>query len=74
MLFRSEVKKGSCFTLRSMAQKIVEEESFDRLEISNVTKSDLIRTLLWSGPEAKVLSPENVRIEIEESLARLVTR
>jgi len=57
-----------------MAQKIVEEESFDRLEISNVSKSDLIRTVLWSGPEAKVLSPENVRIEIEESLARLAAR
>ena len=69
-----EVKKGSCFSLRSMAQKIVEAESFDRLEISNVSKSDLIRTVLWSGPEAKVLSPQNVRNEIEESLARLATR
>ena len=57
-----------------MAQKIVEAESFDRLEISNVSKSDLIRTVLWSGPEAKVLSPANVRVEIEESLVRLAAR
>mgnify|MGYP006270665755 CR=1 FL=1 len=69
-----EVKKGSCFSLRSMAQNIVENESTDRLEISNVLRSDLTRTILWSGPDVKVLSPENLRIEIEESLAKLATR
>jgi predicted DNA-binding transcriptional regulator YafY len=57
-----------------MAQNIVENESTDRLEISNVLRSDLTRTILWSGPDVKVLSPENLRIEIEESLAKLATR
>lgn len=68
------VKKGSCLNLRAMSRVITENDGFDLLEIHQVQRAELVRTILWSGADAEVISPHDIRDEIRSSLERLLTR
>jgi len=69
-----QVKKGSCLNLRALSRTITENDGFDLLEIYQVQRAELIRAILWSGPDAEVISPHDMRDEIRSSLERLLAR
>jgi predicted DNA-binding transcriptional regulator YafY len=69
-----KVKKGSCLNLRAMSRVITDNDGFDILEIHQVQRAELVRTLLWSGPDAEVISPQDIRDEVRSSLERLLAR
>jgi predicted DNA-binding transcriptional regulator YafY len=57
-----------------MSRVITDNDGFDILEIHQVQRAELVRTLLWSGPDAEVISPQDIRDEVRSSLERLLAR
>ena len=66
------IRKGRGVQLRQSAQILSEDSEWDLCEIPYFTAEHLIRSVLWCGDDAEVISPAEIRAEIIARLTEVV--
>jgi proteasome accessory factor B len=66
------VNKDEAKLIRQMGRIKEEHETFDVIEISFKSKSSIVKALLWHGSSIEVISPKDLRDEIQINLEELL--
>ena len=67
-----DVRKGKCISLRALATSTKSIGEWDQIQIPILDVKTLSALVLWHGEDAYVHAPEELRIQIVESLKALV--
>lgn len=67
-----DIRKGKCISLRALATSTKSIGEWDQIQIPILDVKTLSALVLWHGEDAYVHAPEELRIQIVESLKALV--
>ena len=67
------IRKGKCLALRNEAGAVGVDDEWDLIEIDYYDSENLIRRILWFGPDARIQGPDELVLKIKARLMEVLS-